>query len=142
MRGRDLGDGWIQVSGKTGERIVPVHRATLRQLRELVTERDEPVFRTRDGRPLSRYRVYRIVRAALERAGLVGSGKLGPHRLRHTFGRHWVAAGGSLSALQRVMGHADITTTAGYVDLSPEEVAAEHREFSRLTRPEKLRRVV
>jgi site-specific recombinase XerD len=45
-----------------------------------------------------------------------------PHRFRHTFGSDMVAAGVSLPALMRLMGHASIHTTMLYVELSPQEV--------------------
>jgi integrase len=33
-----------------------------------------------------------------------------PHRCRHTHAMRWLAAGGSLSALQELLGHVDIST--------------------------------
>ncbi len=40
------------------------------------------------------------------------------HALRHTFASHFLMAGGSLPALQRLLGHADIKTTQVYAHLS------------------------
>ena len=45
-----------------------------------------------------------------------------PHRFRHTFGADMVRAGISLPALQHLMGHAQIRTTMGYVQLAPQHV--------------------
>jgi len=49
-----------------------------------------------------------------------------PHRARHTFGTDMVRAGMSLPALQRLMGHSQITTTMLYVNLAPEDIWNEY----------------
>ena len=51
-----------------------------------------------------------------------------PHRLRHTCGSDMARAGMSLPALQRLMGHSQISTTMLYVELAPEDV---WREYAR-----------
>jgi site-specific recombinase XerD len=56
-------------------------------------------------------------RAHVERAN--------PHRFRHTFGADMVRAGLSLPALQRLMGHSQITVTMRYVNLSAEDIREE-----------------
>lgn len=49
----------------------------------------------------------------------------GFHALRHSFATHFVRAGGSLMALQKLLGHSDISTSMIYAHASPEFVAAE-----------------
>lgn len=49
----------------------------------------------------------------------------GFHALRHTFATHFVRSGGSLLALQRILGHSDISTSMIYAHASPDFVAAE-----------------
>jgi site-specific recombinase XerD len=49
-----------------------------------------------------------------------------PHRFRHTFGVDMVRDGISLPALQHLMGHAQIRTTMGYVQLAPADVWSEY----------------
>jgi site-specific recombinase XerD len=50
------------------------------------------------------------------------------HRWRHTFGTEMAEAGMSLPALQRLMGHSDITSTMLYVAVSGHSVSKEfHR---------------
>jgi integrase len=49
-----------------------------------------------------------------------------PHRFRHTFGADMVRAGVSLPALMRLMGHANISTTMLYAQLSPQDVWLEY----------------
>ena len=55
-----------------------------------------------------------------------GSWRVRPHRLRHTYGTQLAEAGVDLLALRQLMGHADPDTTARYVHLSAEHVAAEY----------------
>ena len=47
------------------------------------------------------------------------------HRMRHTFGCQWLERGGSLAALQQVLGHASIVTTQRYARLTDEAVMRE-----------------
>jgi site-specific recombinase XerD len=50
-----------------------------------------------------------------------------PHRFRHTFGADMARSGVRLPILQRMMGHADGTTTLGYIRLSMSDIADEYR---------------
>lgn len=51
-----------------------------------------------------------------------------PHRLRHTCAADMVRAGMSLPALQRLLGHSQISTSMLYVELAPQDV---WREYAR-----------
>jgi integrase/recombinase XerC len=55
-----------------------------------------------------------------------GAVRVRPHRLRHTYGTELAAAGIDLLVLRELMGHVSPETTAGYVHLSPEHLAAEY----------------
>jgi site-specific recombinase XerD len=50
-----------------------------------------------------------------------------PHRFRHTFGADMARAGVQLPILQRLMGHADESTTLRYIELSMADIADEYR---------------
>ena len=51
-----------------------------------------------------------------------GISRAHPHRFRHTFASDMVRAGISLPALMQLMGHAHISTTMLYVQISPRDV--------------------
>jgi len=54
-----------------------------------------------------------------------GVGRFHPHQLRHTFACMWLERGGSLAALQQVLGHSTIVTTQRYARLTDGIVRAE-----------------
>ena len=47
------------------------------------------------------------------------------HQMWHTFACQWLERGGSLAALQQVLGHASIATTQRYARLSDDAVMRE-----------------
>ena len=74
------------------------------------------LFATGTGRRLFAADVWRVMRRLAGRAGLPDdlTGRLGPEAMRHSFATLYLDAGGSLSELQEVMGHADPRTTRRY----------------------------
>jgi integrase/recombinase XerD len=121
----------IIVHGKVGWREVPVSEETRRLLLQVSeTSPDDYVFHGHKG-PMSRHLVYEIVRRIFNKAGIKGP-KLGPHRLRHAFGKNFIVGGGDLRSLQEIMGHADIETTQKYASLNLSDIIAKHRKFSPL----------
>lgn len=64
-----------------------------------------------------------------------------PHRFRHTFGADMARSGVRLPILQRMMGHADATTTLRYIRLSMADIADEYqRAVEELQRRYRVRR--
>jgi integrase/recombinase XerD len=121
----------IIVHGKVGWREVPISEETRRLLLQVAAlSPDDHVFHGHKG-PITRHLIYAIVRRALEKAGIKGP-KLGPHRLRHAFGKNYLVEGGDLRSLQEIMGHADIETTQKYAALNLTDIIKKHHKFSPL----------
>ena len=106
-------------------RAVPLMGPTADLLRDHLREyglgrperAEEPVFRNRQGRPLTRWGVRYIldkhVRAARDaRPGF--KQPVSPHTFRHTKGMHLVQAGISLEIIRDFLGHQDAATTQMY----------------------------
>jgi integrase len=66
-----------------------------------------------DGRPLSKERVYRMVR----KAGTVIGVSIGPHRFRHSGITDALGNGAALAGVQSIAGHTQLSTTQGYLSL-------------------------
>lgn len=129
----DMGLRQLKVMGKGGrERIVPVDAAFFAELSAYLRHERPRGCRTPEcfvvlrgptaGRAMSEAGMRRIFRTHRTRSG---AQRVRPHRLRHTYGTELAAAGIDLLVLRELMGHASPDTTAGYVHLSPEALAAE-----------------
>lgn len=130
----DMGMRRLRVVGKGGkERVVPVDAAFFAECAAYLREERPAGCRTPE--------CFVVLRgpttgAALTEAGLrslfrkhratSGATRVRPHRLRHTYGTELATAGMDLLVLRELMGHASPETTAGYVHLSPQTLAAEY----------------
>jgi integrase/recombinase XerD len=78
--------------------------------------------------PISRQYVFKMMRKLGAEVGITRVGKKGlhPHHLRHSFAVHQVRGNiktaDDLRKLQMYMGHANINTTAHYLQFSPDEL--------------------
>jgi site-specific recombinase XerD len=129
----DMGLGRVRVVGKGNrERIVPIDAALfaecatyLREERPLGCATSECFVVLRGptrGQAMTEAGMRKIFRLHRERSGAI---RVRPHRLRHTYGTELAAAGIDLLVLRELMGHASPETTARYIHLSPEGLAAE-----------------
>jgi integrase len=100
---------------------IPLNNSALEVYKSL--ERKGPlVFDNGEGKPLyNEWYWNKKFKKALERAK-IKNGCL--YDLRHTFGVHHILAGTSPFILQKLMGHADITTTMLYVNLTDSDIKA------------------
>jgi site-specific recombinase XerD len=130
----DMGLRQVKVRGKAGkERTVPVDPAFFGELAAYLRTERPPHCATPEcfvvlrgptrGGPMTEAGLRKIFRA--HRASS-GASRVRPHRLRHTYGTELAAAGIDLLVLRELMGHAHPETTAAYVHLSSETLAAEY----------------
>jgi integrase/recombinase XerD len=130
-------EGLATVFGKGAkERIVPVGRSAVQALLVYLHEvrpglvrgaAEGAVFLNRRGTPLSRMGVWKILRRAVDRAGL--KKRVTPHTLRHSFATHLLEGGADLAAVQEMLGHADIATTQIYTHVDREYLRDVHRRY-------------
>ena len=121
-------DSGLLVTGKTGDRTVPISS----HVRELMAGLgDEHHTWTGLKGPLTHYGVQGAIPRVMNRAGITPP-KAGPHVLRHTFGLHYVLAGGDPFSLQQIMGHRNIQSTMIYVYMSNQHLNERHARFSPL----------
>lgn len=130
----DMGRRRLRVIGKGGkERHVPVDAAFFTEVAAYLRLERPPGLSTPQcfvvlrgpttGAPVSEAGLRSLFRRHRE---LSGSIRVRPHRLRHTYGTELASAGIDLLALRALMGHASPETTARYVHLSLEQLAAEY----------------
>ena len=137
LDGLHLREGYVRVSGKGNkERVVPIGLPAQQALGSYLTgvrplldttERAIQVFLSVRGRPLTRERIWAIVRAAALRAGLARP--VHPHMLRHSFASHLLQGGADLRVIQEMLGHADIATTQIYTHVDHSHLVQLHRQF-------------
>ncbi|HEX6465658.1 MAG TPA: tyrosine recombinase XerC [Terriglobales bacterium] len=123
----------LRIRGKgKKERIVPLGDAAAEALRSYLPKRKEVLARSKKssesllinlhGGPLTSRSVGRIVKAIAVAKGL--SSDVHPHTLRHAFGTHMLSEGADLRAIQELLGHARLSTTQRYTQLSANQVLA------------------
>lgn len=105
-------------------RLVPLSPRTAAALRELAAGRepDAYLFRTvRDSEaPATEATIRALVAAVQRRAGLPVKG---PHALRHTAASGMLAAGVDVRAVQSILGHSRLDTTATYLHADEAAIA-------------------
>lgn len=113
----------LRVTGKGDkQRLVPISPKAFETVK-LYMEKARPkfdgtnqskwLFPSRQGRPLTRQRLFQIVRSAGEQVGI----ELSPHQLRHTFATHLLENDADLRAVQMMLGHSDLSTTQVYTQV-------------------------
>ena len=80
------------------------------------------LFSNHRGDPIGRFGVRYIVRkyvrvAAASGCKKIGSKKVGPHTFRHSTAMHLLQSGVDLTVIRSWLGHVDISTTHGYVEV-------------------------
>lgn len=93
------------------------------------------LFLNSRGTRLSRQSAWAVLRACAERAGLPNATHISPHTLRHSFATHLLAGGADVRVVQELLGHASVTTTQLYTQVTADTL----REVYAAAHPRALR---
>jgi integrase/recombinase XerC len=124
----DRSQGWLRVRGKgRKERQVPLTGSAAEALERYLSERpivrDEgAVFLNHRGGRLTTRGISGIVK--LYATYLAGDPSVHPHSFRHAYATHLLADGADLRAIQELLGHARLSTTQKYTQVSLTDLMA------------------
>jgi integrase/recombinase XerD len=120
---------YVRLVGKGNrERQIPLLEQPVQEVREyiqfarprLVGERDETaLFVNRRGERLTRQGFWLILKGYAADAGIR---RVTPHTLRHSFATHMLRGGMDIHKVQELLGHANISTTQVYTQVSREHI--------------------
>ncbi len=122
--------GFLRCDGKGGkERMIPLGSVAIhclqdylaRSRRKLLKNQDEKaLFLNQHGKRLTRQGFWKILKKYVLRAGI--NAEITPHTLRHSFATHLLENGADLRSVQEMLGHADISTTQIYTQLTRKKI--------------------
>jgi integrase/recombinase XerD len=131
----NLRQGVLRVIGKGGkERLVPLGAEAAHWLERYVAEarplllkggRSDALFVSNRRAAMTRQMFWTLVRKYATAAG-IGSGRVSPHALRHSFATHLLNHGADLRALQLMLGHSSLSTTQIYTLVAREGLKRLH----------------
>lgn len=125
------GEPYIYVRGKGDkERLVPLNRRAIRAIEAYISvmtsqnsgQQGKWLFPSRGAKGhLTRHRFAQILKQLAGEAG-ISPKSISPHVVRHAFATHLLAHGADLRAVQKMLGHSDITTTQIYTHVLEERL--------------------
>ena len=122
--------GSVTVRGKRAnkERQIPLAGSVISTLQtyinygreQLIHDPNEPaMFLNNRGQRLTRQGLWLIIQHYVQSVGI--STEVTPHTLRHSFAAHKLSQGKSLQDIQKLLGHANISTTQVYAHINKED---------------------
>lgn len=125
--GKDWTDSFLLISGKGNKQrrvpLLPIVKEKVEiylQASPHPTTSDGPLFRGVRGGALNPAIVQKALRELRLELGLSDSAT--PHALRHSFATHLLEKGGELRHIQELLGHASLSSTQIYADLTRDKI--------------------
>lgn len=126
---KKAGTGSVRVRGKRAskDRLVPLSGSVLDTLKTYINgareqlvhdPNEDALFLNNRGQRLTRQGLWLIIKHYVESVGI--SSAVTPHTLRHSFAAHKLSQGKSLQDIQKLLGHANISTTQVYAHINQE----------------------
>ncbi len=129
----DLANGIIQCASKSDrKRVLPLKDRVKEALQTYLErgraslshdEHEKALFLNHRGQRLTRQGLWLIIKNHVKAVGL--DTDVTPHTLRHSFATHMLRDGTDLPTIQKLLGHANISTTQIYTQVNEEEAEAE-----------------
>ena len=119
----NLDKGYITCSENGRTRVIPLMPQTADALKEYLEsarkrllrgKESEYLFSNCSGSPMSRQGFWKVLKGYASDAGI--SKDITPHTMRHSFAAHMLQQGTDLRSVQKMLGHADISTTQMYMN--------------------------
>ncbi|HLG19366.1 MAG TPA: tyrosine-type recombinase/integrase [Bdellovibrionota bacterium] len=121
----------VTITGKGRKmRQVPLWPETVKRLKTFLLQRgvaQDPkakLFVNRTGRDLGRFGVRHMIRTRIQAATDIcpslKNKRVGPHTLRHTTAMHLLHSGVDLTVIKSWLGHVNLSTTHGYIEIDLE----------------------
>lgn len=115
----NFSQGYIKVTGKGRKgRIVPIGQVVINALQKYISQRlpgRGKLFLSNRETPLTPGGIIQLMNRLKNQTGIQ---RLHAHLLRHTYATNFLIHGGDVYALSRILGHSEIKTTEGYVQLA------------------------
>jgi integrase/recombinase XerD len=119
----------VRVKGKrvSKDRVIPLNESVIHTLQAYIKQgreqlghdpKEDALFLNNRGQRLTRQGLWLIIKHYVEAVGI--SSQVTPHTLRHSFAAHKLSQGKSLQDIQKLLGHANISTTQVYAHLGKE----------------------
>lgn len=115
----------VTIRGKGSRtRTLLIDRSLHDEIRQLKRgDKTEAVFLSRLGNRLDRHAVHRLIKKAVEKAGI--NPHTSAHWLRHAHACHSLKHGAGIDLLMKSLGHSSLTTTTRYLHANPDECTSQ-----------------
>lgn len=132
----DLEAGTIYCTGKGDrERVVPIYDHAVQMLDEYLAhgrpallhgKKEDGLFLNHRGERLTRQGLWLIIKQYVDAVGI--ESEVTPHTLRHSFATHLLHGGAKLRDVQKLLGHANISTTQVYTQVTRDHLREAYNE--------------
>lgn len=139
----DITNAVVRIMGKGSKmREVPLGQYALYYLQLYLEQRPhllknkrcDKLFINNHGSGITRQGFFKIFKEMLRQNNLPE--EFSPHTLRHSFATHLINRGADLRSIQEMLGHADISTTKIYTEISDDKVMQDYMKFHPRSRRE------
>ena len=135
----DLDNDYVRCFGKGNkERIVPIGEVAIEYLKIYINEyRDsmkkgyytENIFLNNHGKNITRQGFFLIIKQIAKEKDI--DKNITPHMLRHSFATHLLNNGADLRTIQEMLGHANLSTTQVYTNVSTDILKENYELYKR-----------